>query len=321
MKKSTKKVVIIICCVLAVALIAGGTVVGVNVYNKNVKEQQIEQILSDIKGKYDTFVNESDRDKRIIIIKNLENDLTDYLKNNEPVEKIKEEYQSDLEQMKSYFVTYYEKVISDNTLNEVEKITDKTLQSIRTHGWLPDMFQQIIRGAKDFLQEMIFKFKLPPKPVPKIDLQEWNDMRKLMEKLQKQSQAMKSTQQEISSLKKQLSETTGFFKGKARKSLEGKIEQSEKQEKRIHTDMEQTVKQAGYPDVQSFAKTYQKSEKLVREYNEELRAWKNQTEPKKEKLSEPSKKASIREKLHRYQQESRQQPKQTAKKKSMDRGR
>lgn len=47
-----------------------------------------------------------------------------------------------------------------------EKITDKTLQSIRTHGWLPDMLQQIIRGAKDFLQEMIFKFKLSPKPVP-----------------------------------------------------------------------------------------------------------------------------------------------------------
>ena len=202
-----------------------------------------------------------------------------------------------------------------------EKITDKTLQSIRTHGWLPDMFQQIIRGAKDFLQEMIFKFKLPPKPVPKIDLQEWNDMQELMEKLQKQSQAMKSTQQEISTLKKQLSETTGFFKGKVRKSLEGKIEQAEKQEKRIHTDMEQTVKQAGYPDVQSFAKTYQKSEKLVGEYNEELRAWENQTEQKKEQPSEPPKRASIREKLHRYQQESRQQPKQSAKKKSMDRER
>ncbi len=151
--------------------------------------------------------------------------------------------------------------------------------------------------------------------------QEWNDMRKLMEKLQKQLQAMKSTQQEISTLKKQLSETTGFFKGKARKSLEGKIEQAEKQEKHIHTDMEQTVKQAGYPDVQSFTKTYQKSEKLIREYNEELRAWENQTEQKKVQSTEPPKKASIREKLHRYQQESRQQPKQTAKKKSMDRER
>lgn len=202
-----------------------------------------------------------------------------------------------------------------------EKITDKTLQSIRTHGWLPDMLQQIIRGAKDFLQEMIFKFKLPPKPVPKIDLQEWNDMRKLMEKLQKQSQAMKSTQQEISSLKKQLSETTGFFKGKVRKSLEGKIERAEKQEKRIYTDMEQTVKQAGYPNVLSFAKTYQKSEKLVREYNEELQAWENNTEQKKEQLSELPKKASIREKLHCYQQESRQQPKQTVKKKLKDRER
>ena len=50
-----------------------------------------------------------------------------------------------------------------------EKITAKTLRSIRTHGWLPDMFRQIIRGAKDFLQE-------------------WKDMQKVMGKLQKQSQ-------------------------------------------------------------------------------------------------------------------------------------
>ena len=85
--------------------------------------------------------------------------------------------------------------------------------------------------------------------------------------------------------------------------------------------LHQMVTQAGYPDVQSFAKTYQKAEKLVREYNEELRAWENQTEQKKEPSSEPPKKASIREKLHCYQQESRQQPKQTAKKKSMDRER
>ena len=85
--------------------------------------------------------------------------------------------------------------------------------------------------------------------------------------------------------------------------------------------MEQTVKQAGYPDVQSFAKTYQKSEKLVRKYNEELQAWEKQTEQKKEQPSEPPKKASIREKLYRYQQENRQQPKQSAKKKTMDRER
>ncbi len=123
-----------------------------------------------------------------------------------------------------------------------EKISAKTMESIKLHGWLPDMFRQIIRGAKVFLQEMIFQFKLPSKPVPKIDLQEWNDMRALMEKLQKQSQKMKHMQQKISSLKEQLSEIKGLFKGKERKSLEGKIEQAETQEKRMHTDMEQTVK-------------------------------------------------------------------------------
>lgn len=146
-------------------------------------------------------------------------------------------------------------------------------------------------------------------------------MQKIMEKLQKQSQEIKRTQKEISSLKKQLSEIRGFFKGKERKSLERKIEQAEKSEKRMHTNMAQIAKEAGYPDVQSFAKVYHKLEKLIQEYNEELRVWKHQTEQKKEKPLEQSKKASVLEKLHRYQQEGRQQPKQSIKKKSMDRGR
>lgn len=138
----------------------------------------------------------------------------------------------------------------------------------------------------------------------------------LMDKLQKQSQEMKQAQQEISSMKKQLSETKGFFKGKERKSLESKIKQTEKLKKRIHTDMEQNVKQAGYPDVQSFAKAYHKSEELIREYNKDLREWKNQTAQKKQ-TSDPPTKISVLKKLHSYQQEGRQQSKRT-KKKSRD---
>lgn len=202
-----------------------------------------------------------------------------------------------------------------------EKITDKTLQSIRTYGWLPDMFRQIIQGAKDFLQEVIFKFKLPPKPVPKIDLQEWKDMQKLMYELQRQSIEIKRTQQDISSLKKQLSELRGLFKGKERKSLEGRIELLEDLEKRLHKSLEQIVKREGYPNVQAFQKVYNKGEELIIKYNEELRAWKNQTEQKKEKPLEQPKKASVLEKLYRYQQEGRQQPKRSVKKKSMDRER
>lgn len=143
-------------------------------------------------------------------------------------------------------------------------------------------------------------------------------MQKVMEKLQKQSQEVKNIQQEISFQKKQLSEIRGFFKGKERKSLERKIEQAEKSEKRMHTNMAQIAKEAGYPDVQSFVKVYHKSEKLIQEYNEELREWKNQTEQKQEQPLAQPKKASVLKKLHRYQQECDQQPKQSVKKKIMD---
>lgn len=131
-------------------------------------------------------------------------------------------------------------------------------------------------------------------------------MQQLMGELQRLSKEAKHTQQEISALKKQLAETRGFFKGKERKSLENKIEQAEKSEKRMHRSMAQTAKQAGYADVQSFVKVYDKSAKLIREYSEELRAWKNQMEQKQGKPSERPKKESVLEKLHRYQQEGRQ---------------
>lgn len=88
-------------------------------------------------------------------------------KNNPKVEEIKADNAARQEWNRTVDVALVEGVPEEDILKiKQEKITDKTLQSIRTHGWLPDMFRQIIRGAKDFLQEVIFKFKLPPKPVP-----------------------------------------------------------------------------------------------------------------------------------------------------------
>ena len=84
-------------------------------------------------------------------------------------------------------------------------------------------------------------------------------------------------------MKKQLSELRGLFKGKERKSLEGRIELLEDLEKRLHKSLEQIVKREGYPNVQAFQKVYNKAEELIIEYNEELRVWKNQTEQKQEK--------------------------------------
>ena len=72
-------------------------------------------------------------------------------KNNPKAEEIKADNAARQEWNRTVDVALVEGVPEEDILKiEREKITDKTLQSIRTHGWLPDMFRQIIRGAKDF---------------------------------------------------------------------------------------------------------------------------------------------------------------------------
>lgn len=73
-----------------------------------------------------------------------------------------------------------------------------------------------------------------------------------MYELQGQSREIKRTQQDISSLKKQLSELRGVFKGKERKSLEGKIELLKDLEKRLHKSLEQIVNVKAIPMCKHF---------------------------------------------------------------------
>ncbi len=221
-------------------------------------------------------------------------------KNNPKAEEIRADNTARQEWNRTVDVALVEGVPEADILKvKQEEINEKTLESIRKHGWIPDMFWQIVRSAKDLLQDVIFKFKLPPKPILKIDLQEWKDMQKLMYELQERSREIKRTQQEIYSLKKQLPELRGLFKGKERKSLEGKIGLAVQVEERLQTTLEQIVKREGYPNVQSFMNVYNKSEELVLEYNKELRVWENQKEKKKEKNREQQKKSSVQEKLNR----------------------
>ncbi len=145
-------------------------------------------------------------------------------KNNPKAEEIKADNAARQEWNQTVDVALVEGVPEEDILKiKQEKITDETLQSIRTYGWLPDMFRQIIRGAKNFLQEVIFKFKLPPKPVPKIDLQEWKDMQKVMYDLQGQSREIKRTQQDISSLKNNCQSCEGSLKAKKENLWKGKL--------------------------------------------------------------------------------------------------
>ena len=68
--------------------------------------------------------------------------------------------------------------ISEAKILEVKRteIHEKASQSIKSKGWLPNLFRRIVAKAKDFLQNLIREHAMPPKPVLEIDMAEFRTM-------------------------------------------------------------------------------------------------------------------------------------------------
>ena len=216
--------------------------------------------------------------------------------------------------------------ISEAKILEVKQteIHEKTSQSIKSKGWLPNLFRSIVSKAKDFLQNLIREHAMPPKPVLEIDMAEFRTMQKLMIKAQDKAKEIRHLQDTVlPKLKQQLADTKGIFKGKERKALTEQIQRTEKEIAEKLDKLPDVLKEDGYPDVQAFMATYRKAEAVVEQYNRDLAAWErevreNRRPAEKERLTPPEKK-SIRDQLRRLQAEGRQRSQ--PKRKSHDRER
>ena len=153
--------------------------------------------------------------------------------------------------------------ISEAKILEVKRteIHEKASQSIKSKGWLPNLFRSIVSKAKDFLQNLIREHDMPPKPVLEIDMAEFRTMQKLM-------------------IKAQDNDTKGIFKGKERKALTEQIQRTEKAIAEKLDKLPDVLKEDGYPNVQAFMATYRKAEAVVEQYNRDLAAWERQVREK-----------------------------------------
>ena len=217
--------------------------------------------------------------------------------------------------------------ISEAKILEVKQteIHEKASQSIKSKGWLPNLFRGIVAKAKDFLQNLIREKDMPPKPVLNMDMDEFRTMQTLMLKVQKQAKAIKKIQEvTLPNLRQQLAETTGIFKGKDRKALEKQIQQTETELAEKLDKIPDILKDDGYPDVQAFMKTYRKAEAIVTQYNQDLAEWeqavKNGRKPA-EKQHRPPERQSVRNRLRQLQEEGKQNAQPKQRKKSQDRDR
>ena len=216
--------------------------------------------------------------------------------------------------------------ISETRILEVKQteIHEKVSQSIKSKGWLPNLFRGIVAKAKDFLQGLIRQQEMPPKPTLDMDMAEFRTMQKLMIKAQDRAKEIKHLQNTVlPKLKAQLADTKGIFKGKERKALTEQIQQTEKKITEKLDRLPEVLTEDGYPDVQAFMATYRKAEAVVEQYNRDLAAWERQVrekqKPTSKEQSKPPERESVLKRLRQLQAEGKQKTQPKQRKKSIDR--
>lgn len=216
--------------------------------------------------------------------------------------------------------------ISEAKILEVKQteIHDKASQSIKSKGWLPNLFRGIVTKAKDFLQNLIQEKDMPPKPTLDINMAEFRTMQKLMIKAQDKAKEIRHLQDTVlPKLKQQLADTKGIFKGKERKALTEQIQRTEKEIAEKLDKLPDVLKEDGYPDVQAFMRTFREMESVVEQYSRDLAEWERQTSRKPSAAAKeqrrPPEKQSVLKHLREIQDKNRQKPPQRQRKKSIDR--
>ena len=191
-----------------------------------------------------------------------------------------------------------------------EQIGQETKRSINENGWLPGLFRIIIGKAIDRLKDMVRSLMFPPKPVLQVDIREYDSMAKLYKVISYEAGIVSGFDHRIRELERNLEQTRGLFKGNDRKTIQGRRSKATaekvKHEKRIET----AVRQAGYPDVQTFMRTFRNAERLVYEYEQEIINWRekasSEKRPGKEQLQKERK--SVREELKKLTRSAKQKP-------------
>ena len=197
-----------------------------------------------------------------------------------------------------------------------EDIQKAASESVKKEGWLPGLFKNIVHKAKEKLQGLIYSMKLPPKPLPEVNLDVYNGMVRIYKALTKERDAADKLRSTLTDLRMKRQKATGIFKAGERKQLDDQITRTEKLIDKHEKAIDKIVRKAGYPDAQSFMRTLERSRDLVLKYEQELKDWKEEVaaikagkKPPERKVPRPQKE-SIIEQLTRLKKEAQEQPRQ-----------
>lgn len=102
-----------------------------------------------------------------------------------------------------------------------EEIHERTRKSIKSKGWLPNLFRSIVKKAREFLQNLIRQTTLPPKPELDINFEEFKEMQVTDFFLRRTVQEVREMEEvTLPKLEAKRAEAKGLFKGKEQKALD-----------------------------------------------------------------------------------------------------
>ena len=138
---------------------------------------------------------------------------------------------------------------------------------------------------------------------------------KVNKELEDQNGAIQQKQKQLSAKKKELSEVTGWFKGRKKKELQKEIDELKSQIRDMKDYLPRIVQKTGYRSVQEFLKDFKASQTEYSQYRTAIEKWKKETG--KEPVAH-----GIRAKLAEKKQEiqNEQKNKQHTRSQNKDRG-
>lgn len=149
MKISFKSKKVIIPIFIAVIVLIIASVLGYRDYQQQELQKKIDTAIAQIE-KTETDFNKGDtREDKLTLLQSISKEHVDYEKSKDVIKEIDEKYHSVISDMQKVFREEYNKTLTDNTLKEIDKISDK--EQLNTDKTNLNELLQTIQNEKDIV--------------------------------------------------------------------------------------------------------------------------------------------------------------------------
>lgn len=125
MKKHLRDKKNIILIIISIMLLSVISIVGYRYYQQQEVQKKIDVLTLQLENKENDFNEEDTREDKILLLKSILEEHTNYEKSKDMIEEIDEKYHLVISNMQNNLKEEYDKILVENTLKDIDKIDDK----------------------------------------------------------------------------------------------------------------------------------------------------------------------------------------------------